>query len=77
MTSWQDMFYVGIWMRQREWGDHPRTGDWYEAFTIFYCHTKTRVNTSRCYSTEKDAKRGAAMLFRSYMKSIEKDLLGE
>jgi len=65
------MLYIAKIPYQKDWGDHPQTGDWTEGYTVFNVLNAERV-TKRFYSSKKDAERGAAQIYNH----IEKSLLG-
>lgn len=75
MNKWEDMFYVATITRQINWGDHPRTGEWTEGTTVFY-RSNGKQATKRFYSREVDARRGAAQMFRRYMKKNRERIVG-
>jgi hypothetical protein len=74
VNKWQDIFRVGEVSYQLDWGDHPRSGDWAIAYGVYRIDTGELI--SRRYSRERDAKVGAAHMFRHIQKEIEKTLLG-
>lgn len=74
MNKWSDMWYVDKVHYQKDWGDHPQTGDWTFAWGIYENTTGKLI--SRRYSRQVDAKVGAALLFNSMQKQIENVLLG-
>ena len=65
------MLYIAKIPYQKDWGDHPQTGDWTVGYTVFNVLNSERV-TKRFYSSKKDAERGAAQIYNH----IEKSLLG-
>jgi hypothetical protein len=75
MNKWQDMFVIEEVHFQLDWGDHPMTGDWSSGWIVKNIATGKQASDRR-YSRKVDAKVGAAMMFRSIQKSIEKTLLG-
>lgn len=69
---WESYFYVSQVFYQKDWGDHPSTGDWTQAYTVFCKETREPV-TVRRYKLLQDAKRGAAQIYNK----IEKTLLND
>ena len=74
MNSWQDMFEIVRVSHDVERNDGTSFST--IRFALMYKSTGA-LYEKRKYSADIDAKRGAAMIFRSYMKSIEKALIGE
>jgi hypothetical protein len=74
MTKWQDIFFIKQTMKNI--GAETFEISLRISYIVCYKATNERVN-KRYYSSEIDARRGAAMLFKSYQKKIEKELLGQ